>query len=166
MKLDIDLNYAGSGQILMKTGYAPRLILVLAVALLLAGCKGGPASMQTDSSSFATVAERASFLHKYVSFRRTYESLDFDIAFHNNSGMPPGSSDWDIRLVATVPASELQAWVPAGVRAAASSPDTAWLAAVPTAHDLSGVRDGYLDGERVVGIDRARRIVVYRLSSM
>jgi hypothetical protein len=141
-------------------------IVILAVALLLGGCKDGPASTSTYSSSFATVAERARFLHEYVTFRRTYESLDYYIMYHDNSGIPPGPSDWDIGLVAMVPAPELQAWVPAGVSAAASAPDTAWLAIVPTALDLSGVSEWYLDGQRVVGIDRARRIVVYRLSSM
>lgn len=140
--------------------------VILAVALLLAGCTpGGPATTRTNSSSFATVAERARFLHEYVSFRRTYESLDFDIMYQNNGGMVPGPSDWDVRLVATVPAAELQAWVPAGV-SAASAPDTDWLAAVPTALDLSGVSEWYVDGSRVVGIDRTKRIVVYRLSSL
>jgi hypothetical protein len=142
-------------------------IVILTVALLFAGCKpDGPATTKTNSSSFATLAERARFLEEYVSFRRTYESLDFNIMYQNNGGgMVPGPSDWDVRLVATVPASELQAWVPAGV-SAASAPDTAWLTAVPTALDLSGVSEWYVDGERVIGIDRARQIVVYRLSSM
>ena len=140
-------------------------IVILAAALLLVGCNSGPASTQTNSSSFATVAERARFLHEYVSFRRTYESLDFDIMYQNNGGMVPGPSDWDVRLVATVPASELPAWVPADVSAAASAPDTDWLTTVPTALDLSGVSEWYVDGKRVVGFDRARRIVVYRLSS-
>ena len=43
---------------------------------------------EDNNSSFATIAERVAFLHEYVSFRRTYESLDFDILFHSHSGSP------------------------------------------------------------------------------
>jgi hypothetical protein len=142
-------------------------IVVLTLALLIGGCKpSGPATTKTNSSVFGSVDERAKFLHGYVTFRRTYESLDFDIFYQNNGGgMAPGPSDWDIRLVATVPASEVQDWVPPGV-SASTAPNTGWLQSVPTTLDLSGVSEWYVDGKRVVGIDRAKRIVVYRLSSM
>ena len=142
-------------------------ILILALSVLLVGCeRSGPASTKTTSAAYATVAERTKVLNDYVTFRRTYETLDFDIMYQNNGGgMVPGPSDWDVRLVATVPASELQAWVPKGV-SASPTPDTAWLRSVPTTLDLSGVSEWYVDGKRVVGIDRAKRIVVYRLSSM
>ena len=145
-----------------------RLFLFICVALtvLLVGCKpSGPASTKTTSAAYATVAERTKFLKEYVTFRRTYETLDFDVMYQNNGGgMVPAPSDWDVRLVATVPASELQTWVPTGVNAS-SAPDVAWLKSVPTTLDLSGVSEWYIDGSRVVGIDRAQRIVVYRLSS-
>lgn len=125
----------------------------------------GPASTKATSAAYATVAERVKFLNEYVKFRRTYETLDFDIMYQNNGGgMVAGPSDWDVRLVATVPAAELQAWVPTGVNAS-TAPDAAWLKSVPTTLDLSGVSEWYIDGSRVVGIDRAKRIVVYRLSS-
>lgn len=139
---------------------------ILALAVLLAGCEpSGPATIRTTSAAYATVAERVAVLNKYVTFRRTYETLDFDLLYQNSGGGPtPGPSDWDVRLVATVPAAELAAWVPAGVTASAT-PDLAWLKTVPTTLDLSGVSEWYVDGKRVVGIDRARRIVVYRLSS-
>src|SRR5215470_1405257 len=111
-------------------------IVIFTLALLIGGCvQSGPATTKTKSSAFATVDERAKFLHKYVTFRRTYETLDFDISYQNNGGgMAPGPSDWDIRLVATVPASEVQAWVPAGVSATAA-PDTGWLQSAPTTLD-------------------------------
>jgi hypothetical protein len=143
-------------------------IVTLAVAILISGCKSsGPASTQTNSSGFPTVTERAKFLHQYVKFRRTYETLDFDISFLNGDGMAPGPSEWDIRIVATVPESEVQDWVPAGVSAstAPNTRDTEWLRSVPTTLDLSGVSEWYVEGNRVVGIDRARRIVVYRNSA-
>jgi hypothetical protein len=150
-----------------RGAYTPPAIhiVTLAAALLISGCKSsGPASTQTNSSSFPTVAERAKFLHQYVTFRRTYETLDFDISFLNGGGMPPGPSEWDIRIVATVPDSEMQDWVPAGV-SASTAPNTEWLRSVPTTLDLSGVGEWYVDGNRVVGVDRARRIVVYRIST-
>jgi hypothetical protein len=136
------------------------------MTVLLAGCKpSGPASTKTTSAGYATVAERTKFLNDYVAFRRTYETLDFDIMYQNNGGgLVPGPSDWDVRLVATVPAAELEAWVPTGVNAS-TAPDTEWLRSVPTTLDLSGVSEWFVDGNRIVGIDRARRVVVYRLSS-
>lgn len=144
-------------------------ILALTFFLLtffLVGCKpSGPTSTKITSATYATVAERTKVLNEYVTFRRSYETLDFDIMYQNNGGGTiPGPSDWDIRLVATVPGSELQAWVPTGVTAS-SAPDITWLQSVPTTLDLSGVSEWFIDGSRVVGIDRARRIVVYRLSS-
>jgi len=137
------------------------------MAVLLVACKSsGPASTDTTSAAFATVADRTMFLNNYVTFRRTYETLDFDIMYQNNSGgMVPGPSDWDVRLVATVPASELQAWVPAAVNAS-TAPDVTWMKSVPTTLDLSSVSEWYIDGGRVVGIDRKKRIVAYRSSSM
>ena len=105
-------------------------------------------------------------LNRYVTFRRTYKTLDFDINYQNNGGgLVPGPSDWDIRLVATVPASQLQAWIPAdGV--ASEAPDIRWLGSVPTSLDVSGVDEWYADGLRIVGVDRDRGIVVYRQSSI
>ena len=142
-------------------------IFILVLSVLLVGCKpSGPATTKATSAAYATVAERTKFLNDYVTFRRTYETLDFDIMYQNNGGgTVPGPSDWDVRLIATVPASELQAWIPAGVNASAA-PDIAWLKSVPTTLDLSGVSEWYVDGKRIVGIDRAKRVVVYRLSSM
>jgi hypothetical protein len=142
-------------------------IFILSMVALLIGCKpSGPATTKTNSSAFTTVADRTKFLNEYVRFRRTYQTLDFDILYRNNDGgMVAAPSDWDIRLVATVAASELQAWIPPGV-SAAIAPDTTWLKSVPTTLDLSGLSEWYIDGKRIVGIDRAKRIVVCRSSSM
>src|SRR5262245_20723915 len=140
-------------------------IVILTVALIISGCNSsGPASTQTNSSVFPTVAERAQFLHQYVKFRRTYETLDFDISFLNGGGTPPGPSEWDIRIIATVLAFEMQYWGPAGVTASTAR-DNGGCRSVQTTLDLSGVSEWYVDGSRVVGIDRARRIVVYRNSA-
>jgi hypothetical protein len=130
--------------------------------LLVAGCdRTGPATTHTTSTQFPTLKEKSDFLHRYVTFRRTYETLDFDITYRNNGGgSVPGHSDLDVRHVATVPASELPMWIPAGLTP--SSQDQEWLSSVPTSLDLSGVNEWYGDQRRIVGIDRQRRIVAYR----
>jgi len=143
-----------------------RFFLIIA-ALFIVGCKPrGPATTHTASTKFPTVAERADFLHQYVSFRRTYETLDFEIKFQNNGGgLLPAPSDWDVRIVATVPEAELEAWVPPGVSAAPVH-DTDWLKSIPTILDLTGVNEWYSVGGRVIGLDRSKRIVVYRLLAL
>lgn len=137
------------------------------VLIVVAREPDGPPSTDTSSDSFGTLAERVNFLHRYVSFRRTYESLDYRIKFFNGgSGLVPGPSYGDIKLVATVPASELDAWVPPSTRPSTqptASADREWLESVPTKLDLSGVDEWYQDGRRTVGLDRTRRIVVYWL---
>lgn len=141
-------------------------ILVLLLILLFTGCApSGPPSMQINSSAFATLAEREKFLNQYVTFRRSYQTLDFDILYQNNGGgLTPGPSDWDVRLVATVPAKELADWIPASVKISAA-PDLTWLKSVPTSLDLAGLNEWYIDGKRIVGLDRVRNIVVYRAST-
>ena len=141
-------------------------LCILALAFSLTGCEpSGPPTTSTSSSEFGTIEERIGFLNRYVTFQRTYESLDFDIMYQNNAGgLVPGPSDWDIRLVAKVPAAELQAWVPAGVHPSIAS-DATWLGTVPTPLDLSGINEWYVDNGRTIGIDPDKRIVVYRHSS-
>jgi hypothetical protein len=135
-------------------------VALLTVGLVLASCDdSGPKSTKTDSSKFATLAERQAFVERYVTFRRTYESLDFWIFFANGGGLGP--SEWDTRLVAVVPAEQLAQWT-VGLSPAAAPPDRQWLADVPTSLDLSGMTEWHVDARRTVGIDRARRIVVYR----
>ncbi len=69
---------------------------ILAMALMLAGCRpGAPATTHTQSSAYGTMGERVKFLNQYVSFRRTYQTLDFDIRCQNNGaawfrGLPTG----------------------------------------------------------------------------
>lgn len=143
-----------------------RLILVPLALLSIApvGCdSSGPTTTKTTSAALPTVAERVAFVQRYVTFRRTYETLDFDVAYQDNSGgLVPGPSDWDVRIVATVPAAELSAWVPTGTSLGPSPQDLGWLRSVPTPLDLSGVNEWYVVGGRSVGLDRGRRIVAYR----
>jgi hypothetical protein len=123
--------------------------------------RAAPPAPTAQVPGLPTLKERIDFLQRYVTFRRTYETLDFAIQYSNNAGgMVPGPSDCDIRLVAVVPAAELAAWIPGG--SPVSNLDTDWLKSVPTSLDLSGINEWYIDGPRTVGLDRARRIVVYR----
>jgi hypothetical protein len=138
---------------------------IVYVALLVAmGCQSSdekiPPITRTVSLQMASLAERVNTLNQHVGFQRHYESLDFDINYLNHSGQPPVPSEWDVRLVAIVPEAELQAWVPPGV-ARSSSADTAFLKTVPTTVDYSNIREWYVDQHAVVGLDRAKRIVVY-----
>ena len=132
------------------------------IAVLVAGCgQSGPPSTNTSSARFATLAEKVAFLQEYVRFKRTYRQLDFAIRYTNNSGgMVPGPSEWDVRIVAVVPPSELGAWT-SGLRPA-PSPDTGWLAGAPTPIDHSGVTQWFHKGGLVVGVDKGKSVVVYR----
>jgi hypothetical protein len=135
--------------------------MLLATLLWVAGCgspaASGPPTVNTDSSKFATHAEKVALVEKYVSFRRSYESLDFTINFLNGGGTSP--SEWDIRLIAVVPEAEISQWT-AGFTAGGSGGE--WIKTVPTSLDLTGVTEWHTAASRTVGIDRGKRIVVYR----
>lgn len=141
-----------------------RLFVLLAATLLMAGCgwpTSGPPSTQTSSSQFATHAEKVAFLEKYETSGRTYVNLDYQISYYNNSGGGvPGPSDWDIRIVAQVPAAELKLWT-SGLKPAAAV-STNWLADVSTEIDHSGVSKWFQAGSVAVGVDEEKAIVVYR----
>jgi hypothetical protein len=143
-----------------------RAVVVVVFVLLvfsMAGCGGsrGPASTDTSSASFPTLAERVEFLQRYVTFRRGYRELDFNIVHRNGGGgAVPAPSESDIRVVAVVPPGELASWVPAGVTASASA-DRAWLAVVPGGERAAGITEWYVGPTSVVGIDRAGSVVAY-----
>lgn len=154
-----DVCKAGNRMCAMRSAV---VIPMIALMLLPLGCRqSGPATVHANSAALATLQARIDLLNQYVTFRRTYETLDFDLMYVDNSRGVPATNTWDIRLVATVPEAELAAWIPA-VPPRADAPNLDWLQAVPTALDLSGVTEWYEDGNRTVGVDRARRIVVWR----
>ncbi|MDY3563094.1 hypothetical protein R5W23_004593 [Gemmata sp. JC673] len=138
---------------------------IVCILIACAGCglKGhGPESTDTSSESLPSLADRSAFLERYVTFRRSYRELGFHVRYQNNgNGLVPGSSDWDIRVVATVPREELAAWVPDGVPATPTA-DTDWLNGVPGGEHARPVSEWYVGQRVVVGIDRARAVVAYR----
>lgn len=142
-------------------------ILLLSIITLLAGCSGdsGPSSTDTSSDRFATLAEKVAFLQQYVTFRYNYRSLDFRITYHNNStGLVPGPSDWNIRIVAKVPPADLATWTSGLTRV--SKADTSWLSDVPTSINYSGVSEWFQSDYKIVGIDTKSAVVVYKNSNM
>lgn len=139
-----------------------RAVICLLVALAGCGKPSGPETTDTLSSSLPTLRERVAFLQRYVPFRGEFRRLGFHVLYRNNGGgLVPAPSDWDIRIVAVVPAEELPRWIPAGVPMA-PPPDLTWLAGVPESERAAGMSEWYVEPNRVVGVDRVRSVVVYR----
>ncbi len=141
------------------------LIVVLTIALTNSGCSkppAGPPSVKETSAARAELTDRIRFVETYVRFKRTYEKLDYDIMYQNNSGgMVPGPSDWDVRLVAVVPAAELDKWIPANAEKS-EGPPPAWLTSLPGDIERDGIREWHRQSRVMVGLDRAKSIVAYR----
>jgi hypothetical protein len=149
------------------------LPLLAALALLgLTACKppvasppSGPPSTDTSSAGLPDLRAKVEFLEKYVVFRRNYDALEFNLRFMNGGeGRGIGPSEWDIRLYARIPDSEIAAWVPPGGTAIPrpAPEQLQWLAEIPNTSDLGGVGEWYEAGQVTVGLDRSRGIVVYR----
>ena len=138
-----------------------RLAIILAL-ISLCGCgRSGQGSTHVNSSKFKTVQEKADFLNQYVTFRSAYESLDFDIKRQDKRDATTSEpQELDVRVVAVVPAAEIQAWIPTGVE---QSPENSeWVQTVPTSLDTSGIHEWYREQNRIVGVDREHGIVAYR----
>lgn len=134
--------------------------LVLVMLLPTMAC-GESKSTDTSSAAFKTVAEKQAFLERYLKVRRTYEKVEFHIDYKDGGdGLLPSPTDWDIRIVATVPADEMDAWT-AGLKPG-KQPDAKWLAKVPNAPKELGSMEWFMDRTRLVGIDRKNRMIVYR----
>lgn len=139
-----------------------RLTALFLIMATMTGC-GGNKSRTTDTNSagFATVEEKKRFLEQYVNFRRTYDELEFDVAFTDGGdGFIPSPTEWDIRILAKVPANEMDAWTDG--LAPAKDPDSGWLKEIPNAPDEFPAFVWVTDGKRLVGYDRESRYVVYR----
>lgn len=141
--------------------------LLIGVVLALAGCgrsDGGPASTHTSSGAFATLDEKVAFLERYVTFRRRYLELEYGIFYQNNGGgLVPGPSEWDLTILARVPASELDAWTQGMKRVAGRPPELTNLGCEQV--DLSGLDEWYEELGKYVGLDREHAIVAYRATA-
>jgi hypothetical protein len=140
----------------------------LLMGMLLLGCPStsrGPASVTETSAARTELADRIAFVENYVTFRRQYERLDYNIMYQNNSGgMVPAPSDWDIRLLAVVPAAELDAWIPVdGEKLDDMLPE--WLKDLPGTIERDGLTEWYRKSGTMIGVNRERAIVAYRSTS-
>ena len=140
-----------------------RTLLIL--IMLLAGCSSNsrstPKSVSETSASRPTLEARIAFIEQYVTFSRTYLDLEYDVMYQNNGdGMVPGPSDWDIRILAAVPAEEVVDWIPSDTARSTQKPPP-WLGAMPGKIPTDGVTEWYREGKSVVGIDRTNSVIVY-----
>ncbi|XZE20516.1 hypothetical protein SH449x_000390 [Pirellulaceae bacterium SH449] len=144
------------------------VIALMLIAIMLSGCSktaSGPVSVTETSVVRKGLADRIQFLENYVTFRRQFEKLDYDIMYQNNGGgMVPAPSDWDIRLIAVVPETDIEAWIPEGAEKK-DYPSPAWLKDLPGTIERNGITEWYRKSETVVGIDRELSIVAYRNTS-
>jgi hypothetical protein len=143
----------------MKTAF--KLANFGILSLILVSCGPKSKSTTTDSHTFSTLAEKKTFLERYVCFRRTYENLTYLISFRDGGdGGVPSPSEWDVRLIATVPTSEFDEWT-SGLTVT-TAPDTNWLSQITDAPSDLTTFKWHGDSKRLVGIDHERRIVIYR----
>ena len=144
----------------MKTSL--HLVLIMVAALLSLACSGHKSkTTESDSRAFASLAGKKDFLERYVNFKRTYETLDFRIDYRDGGdGGLPSPTEWNIRLVATSPTQEVDDWI-SGLPIT-SQVETGWVSDIDNAPgDLSAI-EWHQDKNRIIGIDRVKRIVLYR----
>lgn len=145
------------------------ILVPLLMGLAFVSCskfQSGPPSVAETSSARANIGDRVRFIENYVTFRRNYTTLDYDITYQNNNdGLLPAPSDWDIRLIASVPRAEIEDWVPAGAEKT-DGPTPEWLKGMPGSIERDGISEWYRKSGTMVGIDRERSIVTYRSTSM
>lgn len=129
------------------------------------GCSdppSGPQSVVETSAARPKLVDRVKFIENYVKFRRNYEKLEYDVVYQNNGGgRVPGPSDWDIKLLAVVPADEVSEWIPPSAAAAEAQPP-AWLTDMPGDIPVAEVTEWYHWGGADIGVDRTNSAIAYR----
>jgi len=141
--------------------YLPLTVTSL-ILLLITGCGSSPSrTTDTRSTAFTTLPEKQAFLEQYVTFRRTYQSLDFQVQFTDGgTGAIPSPSEWDIRILAEVPAEELDSWTD-GLSSEETIP-TEWVNAIPNSpENLEGFR-WFKGSGKTVGLHPESGTVLYR----
>ena len=87
-----------------------KFVFGLLLLLIVVGCKGS-LTTETSSDKFPSKEERVTFLKKYVTVYSDVIDTQFYIDYHDNSGMPPGPSDWNILVAMKVPPETVKDWV-------------------------------------------------------
>ena len=136
------------------------LLFLLVISLV--GCgENKSKTTQTDSSKFSSLNEKKAFLERYVQFRRNCEDLDFSISYiDGEDGGFPSPTEWDIKLLAKIPATELDEWIK-GLKETKDI-NTEWVSTIPNAPDKLDHFEWYADAARILGFDRKLRTVIYR----
>jgi hypothetical protein len=149
-------------------GCAGKILVPLLIGAAFAGCSNtpsGPASVTETSARRSELAGRVRFIENYVTFRRKYEKLEYDVMYQNNGGgMVPGPSEWDVRLIAVVPPADVDGWIPKDVQKDDGLAPQ-WLRDMPGSIKKDEVTQWYRKAGIEVGIDRAHSIVAYRNTS-
>jgi hypothetical protein len=65
----------------------------------------------TSSCEFKTMEEKSSFLKKYMIINSEVRDTEYRIFFQDNSGVPPGPSDWDIKVALMMQEENLDKWL-------------------------------------------------------
>ena len=139
-----------------------RLVALMLFMVAMAGYgQSGPETTSTRSDEFETLAEKVEFLERYVTFDRTYHSLDYVIDyFDGGRGMLPAPSEWDIRIVAVVPKDELGQW---SSELHTSEPfDIGWVESVGVTINHFELERWYCKGDIEVAVDEDNSTVIYR----
>lgn len=85
--------------------------------------------------------------------------------YQNNSGFPPGPSDWDIQILAIVPSAAVEEWIPKDAEASEQKPPQ-WVTTIPGNIPTEGLREWYIQSGKAVGIDREHSIIACRYSTL
>jgi hypothetical protein len=141
-------------------------VLFLLTTVALCGCStspwSGPKSVKETSAVRALLSDRIEFIENYVNFRRSYDKLEYVVLYQNNgSGMVPGPSDWDIKILAVVPANEVAEWIPAKATRSQRQPPS-WLKTMSGNIPVTSITEWYQTGSSVTGVDRATSTIAYR----
>ncbi len=86
-----------------------RLIASIA-SLAVVGCSESSLTTDTHSSKFNSDQQKVEFVTKYLKLPTSIETAEFHIVYHDNSGIPPGPSDWRIQAIIKTSPSNLKLW--------------------------------------------------------
>ena len=142
-----------------------NLLTSLVLVLATTGCwsEPTPRSVQVTSEAQPQLQRRISFLEQYLSFRRSYQQLEYSIQYRNGGDdfLLPSPSEWDIKVLAVVPKEEIPDWI-SEMQELAEAPSLEWLSDIPGEISPDGITAWYHDGGRTVGVDPVNAIIAYR----
>jgi hypothetical protein len=87
-----------------------NIFIILIASLGLVSCADSSLTTDTYSSKFNSDQQKVEFLAKYLKLPTPIEATEFHIVYHDNSGIPPGPSDWRIQAAIKLSQSNLKLW--------------------------------------------------------